>query len=381
VKQHRRKLAIGLAVATALTVAACGTAASGSTAASRAPAAPALPLATSLASASDTWAVLPMASDPAFWQVLVRPGESPQWRLVTPPDVADNGGLVAAAQPDLGSVSRGGTLTVAVRPSQNLTFTPLAVTADAGASWLPGGPVGAGVIASPDALAVYGQHLVALVNRGSLDVSADNGASWRQLPAPGAAAAGTGCGAVTVTSVSFWGSETDVLAGGTCGTSGAAALFAYSLAAPSAGWQPVRLPVSGQLVRLEAGLVLMRAATGLTALWSGTRTTGVASAAWAASAPLPAAGAVTTSGRLTAGGAWVLMAGRRAAVIAAQGERWRPLAPVPAGTAVLASGPDGAVDALVPSGATLTVWRLVSGAAAWSKVQAINVPVQYGSSS
>jgi hypothetical protein len=48
---------------------------------------------------------------------------------------------------------------------------------------------------------------------------------------------------------------------------------------------------------------------------------------------------------------------------------------------VLASGPDGAVDALVPSGATLTVWRLVSGAAAWSKVQAISVPIQYGSSS
>jgi hypothetical protein len=177
--------------------------------------------------------------------------------------------------------------------------------------------------------------------------------------------------------VSFWGSGSDVLAGGDCGTDGAVALLAYSLAAPSAGWQRVTLPVSGQLVRLYGGLMLVRASAGLTALWSGRRT---ASAAWVASAPLPATGAVTTSGRLASGGAWVLMAGRRAAVIAAPGARWRLLTPVPARTAVLASGPDGAIDALVTSRATATIWRLAPGAAAWSTVQTVKVPIQYGSS-
>ncbi len=68
-----------------------------------------------------------MASSPALWQVFVRQSASPAWRLVTPPGVADNGGLVAAGT--------GRALTVAVRPSQNLTFSPLAVSTDGGARW------------------------------------------------------------------------------------------------------------------------------------------------------------------------------------------------------------------------------------------------------
>jgi hypothetical protein len=377
-----RKLAVGAAVATVvLAVAACAAAPSGTPAAATGPAWPGLPLATSLASASDTWAVVPMASDPAFWEVFVRPAKSPQWRLATPPDVADNGGLVAAIGPDLGRLSGSGALTVAVRPSQNLEFTPLTATADAGASWSPGGPIDAGIIASPDALAVAGQTLIALMTRGGLEVSSDGGAAWRPIPTPAAGTAspaGAGCGAVTITSVSLWGGGPDVFAGGNCATGGATALFSYSLAAPSAGWRRVSLPVAGQLVRLNEGLVLLRTSAGLIALWSGAQTSG---AAWAASVPLPVTSAVITSGRLAAGGAWVLMAGRRAAVIATPGARWRPLTPVPAGTAVLASGPDGAIDALAVSGATLTVWRLAPGAAGWLKAQTVQVPIQYGSSS
>jgi hypothetical protein len=53
---------------------------------------------------------------------------------------------------------------------------------------------------------------------------------------------------------------------------------------------------------------------------------------------------------------------------------------VPAHTAVLAAGPGGAVDALAVSGDTLTVWRLVPEGTVWSKVQAIGVPIQSGSS-
>ena len=54
------------------------------------------------------------------------------------------------------------------------------------------------------------------------------------------------------------------------------------------------------------------------------------------------------------------------------------LPPAPAGTATLAPDSSG-YDALAVSGSRLTVWQLA--AATWSKVQVINVPIEYGSSS
>jgi hypothetical protein len=83
----------------------------------------------------------------------------------------------------------------------------------------------------------------------------------------------------------------------------------------------------------------------------------------------------------------VLLTDARAATIgaptatASTAPQWVPLPPAPVHTSVLASGPDGSVDALAVSGATLTVWRLVPKATAWSKVQAMSVPIQSGSSS
>ena len=109
-------------------LAACGSAPAKTTPA--AAAAPATSLATSLATARDSWAVVPVSANPAFWQVFVRPASSPSWQLVTPQGVADNGGLVAAGT--------GGSLTVAVRPDQGLTFSPLATTATAAPGGAPG---------------------------------------------------------------------------------------------------------------------------------------------------------------------------------------------------------------------------------------------------
>ncbi len=83
-----------------------------------------------------------MSANPTFWEVFVRPAKSATWQLVTPPGVADNGGLVAAT-------GAGSGLTVAVRPSQDLEFTPVSATADAGASWSTDGPISHGVAASP----------------------------------------------------------------------------------------------------------------------------------------------------------------------------------------------------------------------------------------
>lgn len=322
--------------------------------------------------------MVPMLANPAFWQVFARAGNSGTWQLVTPPGVATNGGLVASA-------NGANSLTIAVRPSQNLAFSPLTQTANGGSSWSTGGPINAAVAASPGALAADGSDLAALLSNGSIQTSSDAGTSWSTLAKPGAIAASTaakGCdGAVRVTSISFGTSSTEVLAAGTCGTSGTTAVFSYSSAS---GWQRLSLPVSGQLVQLTDGLALVAGKSGLTALWRGTGTP--AQGAWAESAPLPASGAITASGTLAPGEAWVLLAGGRAATVnltgATAGEpQWQLLPAAPAHTSVLASGPGGAVDALAVSGSTLTVWRLVPKATVWTKVETISVPIQVGSSS
>jgi hypothetical protein len=390
-----RALAAGAALtAGVLGVAACGSSASSSSDSSATTAAP-VSLATSLSTSADSWAVVPMSADPAFWEVFARAGNSGTWKLVTPPGVADNGGLVASA----GSAS---SLTVAVRPTQDLVFSPLAQTANGGASWSTGGPIDAAVAASPNALAAFEGKLVALLSDGAVETSSDAGATWSTIAKPGtiaASPAGRGCGAVRVTSVSFGlltvgAVTTEVLAGGTCGTGGTTALFSYS---PGKGWQRERLPTSGQLVRLSGGMALVQGKSGLSALWRGygwyayaalpaASTPQPAPTDWLSSAPLPVSGAISASGMLAMGGAWVLLPGGRAATVSlpsASGStpQWLLLPPVPARTSVLASGPEGATDALAVSGDTLTVWRLAPKATVWSKVQSVSVPIQAGSSS
>jgi hypothetical protein len=376
------------AIASTAALAACGSSSSSSSANSTAASAPAPSLATSISTATDTWAILPMTANPAFWEVFVRSAKSATWQLVTPPGVADNGGLVAAA-------GTGSALTVAVRPSQDLEFTPLASTADAGTTWSTGGPINAGVAASPGALAVSGRQLAALLGNGTIVASSDAGNTWRTLATPGAIAAspaGEKCGTVGVSSVSFGPIPTEVLAAGNCGATGTAGFFAYS---PSDGWQRLSLPVSGQLVRLGAGTALVRAKAGLTALWLGGwfAYTPLAPAAlpssadWSASAALPVTSAVIASGGLAAGtstsadGAWVLLPGGQAATISGPQQQWLLLPPTPAHTSVLASGPGASIDALAVSGATLTVWQLDRGSTIWAKAQTMSVPIQLGSSS
>jgi hypothetical protein len=389
-------IAAGAALAGCSSSSSSPSASAGSAAASApaASSAPAVSLATSLSTPKDSWAIVPMSSNPTFWEVFVRPATSATWQLVTPPGVADNGGLVAAADTE-------GGLTVAVRPSQDLEFTPVSTTANAGANWSTDGPISQGVAASPDALAVSGRQLATVLDNGTVEASSDAGSSWRTLAKPGtiaASAAGQKCAAVHVSSVSFGPAGTQVLAAGECGATGAAGLFAYSA---GDGWQRVSLPVSGPLVRLGAGTALVQAADGLTALWaddaphwyayaplSASATPApTSSAAWTASAALPVSNTVTASGGLagatatSSGGTWVLLPGRQAATIGGPRQQWLLLPPTPAHTSVLASGPGTSIDALAVSGSTLTVWQLDRGSTVWARAQTISVPLQPGSSS
>jgi len=387
-----------------------------------APSAATAPLATSLAQAGGrAWAIVSMggsaADDNSFWEVFTRPLGSTQWALVTPPGVADNGGLVAAVPP----AAQG--LDVAVRPSQDLTFSPLALTGNGGKTW-DTGLVDASVAAVPDALALGGGRMLVLLGDGAIDQAVTSGAgipgegvsgaaqpsasasaAWTRLAAPGAiagSAAGRDCHVTALTAVSLTAAGTP-LVGASCARPGVAGIFMPA----GAGWQAAGPALSGKLAAQPVKVLRLTAGDGagtMALLQSGASDDGPASllAAWTAdgthwtlSPPLPLNGAQVLSSGAGPGAtaAWVLLSGGRAATIAeptapstpstpsASSAAWRPLPAPPHGTAVLAPGPGGALDALaVSGGSALTVFRLTP-AGAWQQTQVISVPVQLGSSS
>jgi hypothetical protein len=341
------------------------------------------PLATSVVTAQGTWAVAVMggsaASENNFWQLFVRPAGASRWYLVTPEGVADNGGLVAAAGP-------GGTsLLVGFRPSQGLVFSPLATSSDAGKGWTPG-LLDAGLADVPDALAAgTSGRVLALLNGGTIEAAPTAAAvaagQWSRLTtlvALAASAPGRTCGLAAVNAVSF-GRNDIPMAAGSCARRGVAGVFALSggtwqAAGPTlpAGFGGDQVQVLGLASSGNGDTALLLAGSDLLAAWSdGT--------GWTVSAPVAAAGGVTASGFGPGGNLWVLLGGGRAETIAAAGGSWRALPPAPDLTATLAPGTGGGYDALAVSGSVLTVWRL--DAAAWAKVQVINVPIEYGSSS
>jgi hypothetical protein len=344
----------------------------------------AAPLATSMTTASgQAWAIVPVggsaADEDLFWELLTRVPGSSRWKLVTPPGVADNGGLVAT----------GGTgqLTVAFEPSQDLVFSPLARTGDGGRTWGTG-LLDASVAAVPDALAASSTTMLALLNDGGIDqATAGQAASgkWAQLAAPGAIAAssaGRSCQVTRLAAVAYAPTGT-ALAAGSCARPGIVGIFARV----AGTWQASGPAVSGgqplQVVRLSqtsAGdtALLREGASGdasLLAAWTGNGTR------WTVSPSLPLhGGQVKASGTGPGDALWVLLSGDRARALAGPGAAWRELPAPPRGTDTLTAGPDGSYDALAVSGARLTVYRLTS-AGSWIQAQVISVPIQYGSSS
>jgi hypothetical protein len=344
------------------------------------------PLSTSLVTPQGTWAVAVMggsaASENNFWQLFVRPAGASRWSLVTPEGVADNGGLVAA------SGAGGSSLLVGFRPSQGLTYSPLASSGDTGKNWTPG-LLDADLADVPDAMAVAttGQAL-ALLHDGTVQsattAAAATAGQWSRLTTLSALAAtapGRGCGLVSVNAVSF-GPNNVPMAAGSCVRRGVAGVFAetggtWQAAGPAvpAGFGGDQVQVLG-LARTAAGnAALLLAGSDLLAAWSD-------GGHWTVSGPVAAAGdeqGVSASGFGADGSVWVLLGGGRAETISGPGASWQALPSVPTGTATLAPGSGaGTYEALAVSGSKLTVWR--AAGTAWAKAQVINVPIQYGSS-
>ena len=386
----RARRAAALALASVALLAGCGSAAPATSGpAAEAPPAGAPFLATSLVTASGTWAVVVMggsvATNDNFWQLFVRPAGSSTWKLVTPPGTADNGGLVLA---DGGAQS----VITGFRPSQYLTFTPLILTRDGGQAWSPSGPLDGALADVPDALAARpgSGTLLALLTDGTAELAAPGYTSWTTLATQrslAATAAGRRCGLQDLTAAAYAPPGTPLL-GGSCGQPGTVGIFAGTSGTWHAAGPAIPAALAGQDITVSR---LTQTGQGLAALLTaGTGPAASMLAAWSAdggghwmlSPPLPLHSAAVSSASFGPGGtAAVIITANRGEIIASTGSSWRTLPPLPPGTATLAPGPIGAVDALAVNRGTLTIWHLAPGAAAWTRVQVIKVPIQYGSSS
>ena len=382
-----RRLAAAAVLLPAVTLAA-GCAGAPATSAPVTQAAPPSPsLNTSLDTAAGTWAAVVMggsaAQDNNFWQLFIRPAGSTRWKLVTPPGTADNGGLVLAGG--------GQALVTGFRPSQDLTYSPLIETSDGGQAWSSLNPLDAALASAPDALAVKpgGGQLLALLDGGRAEEAAPGAATWSTLASSAtlaATAAGRRCGLQSLTAAAFTPVGIPVLAG-TCTRPGTAGIFT----AGNGTWQAAGPSLPAALITQDITVSrLIRTAQGMTALLlAGSGPGASLLAAWSAgggrwilSPPLPLPSGALTSASFGPGAtAAIITSANRGELITGAGSAWLPLPPLPPGTATLAPGPGGAADALAVRGGTLTVWQHAPGGTTWAKIQVINVPIPYGSSS
>lgn len=380
-----RRCLLAASLAGAMFAAACGSSTGQTPAQPRKATPPSL--ATSLVTTTGTWAVAVLGGSAAshnnFWQLFVRPTGSDTWRLATPPGVASNGGLVLAGL-------SGGSVLAGFRPSQDLSYSPLATTTNTGKAWSPG-LLDAALADVPGALAAdpASGHLLALLSDGTAETSGPPGKAWTRLATRQAIAnspAGARCRPGSLTAATFSPSGQPMLAAG-CNHPGTVGIFSHTggswqLTGPQlpAGYahQPItvlRLTTTGETATalLAAG---NSAATHLLAAWS---TDG--GAHWILSPALPLNHATLTASSSGPGSSLaVILSDRHAATITSNGKSWQALPVLPPGTATLAAGSSGGWNALAVHRTQLTVWQASPGSHSWSSEQVIKVPVQFGSS-
>ena len=355
----------------------------------------AAPMVSATSTPSDSWVTLPMGdlSDPAntFWELFHAVPGSTHWSLVTPPGVADNGGLVESASATA--------VVVGVVPSGLLRFSPLAESAHSGSSWAPALLPGA-LAPLPDALASTASSpgsAIAVAGGGrALSGTADL-TSWSSLvTAATLARVSPGCGVVGLDGAALLPSGAPLIATG-CRRGGQIGLFTRTAAA----WQRAQLTLGGPL-RGSATTVLRVQSTAATttalvlatrggrhwvvALWKSD------AGPWTAARPLSlGSGAAVRSTAVSPAGDVAVLLGSRAdgepvAMQVSPGGQWSRLPRLPANTAALAlpagalvpSGSD--IDAFTVAGNALGVFSLAASGTGWVRTQLSQVPLAYGSS-
>lgn len=360
------------------------------------------PLATAFEADGASWSVLPMGvlSDPenTFWQLVVERHGSPRLRVVTPPGVADNGGLVESS----GWLRREGRLVfgpvVGVLSSDHLGFSPIASTSDLGRIWFPSTlPLSLSRVPGSFTIGRTGSAVALLGRDGRLVVwSRDHLEDWKRLTSLRLlAAASPGCRLRALTLVSLLAASRGELAlAGPCRAPGRTALLLRSpggeirdLGGTVAGLGHANLePLAllpgrnGALVRISLlALVTSGASTSLDTVSRSAR------GRWKVSSHL----AVPKGERLIALGADPLFALVATGHVAPRPERlyepegqfrgsWRLVARPPAGTQSLLFHGEH-LTALVVHRSLLLAERPTQGR--WRVVSRLNVPIAYGSSS
>jgi hypothetical protein len=323
-----------------------------------------------------------------FWEVFYRGPGASSWRLVTPPGVADNGGLVVSA-------TGAGAVTVGFEPSQLLRYSPLALSSDDGASWTPA-LVPESLVMTPDALATSagGGSALALVGRGTAQVLTAKGPllSWHALPGGRllASASDTRCGVAGLDAVALSSSGIPLVGTG-CRRTGQVGVFAH----PGTRWELIGPSLHGALrgattriLRLDSSGVTTTAllaegggdGVGLLGLWRS------ATGTWTESLPLTLGKAPTLrSSALGPTGQQLVFAGEQGkrSVLeeaAGAGQPWRRLPAPPSGTGTVSLQADGSIDAFSVDGSKLRIFTLALNGTSWALSQKLSVPIAYGSS-
>jgi hypothetical protein len=315
-----------------------------------------------------------------FWEVFTLPRDGQHWVEHTPPDVADNGGLVIAPT-DAGAV-------IGFRPSELLSFSPLASTTDGGTTYTPGLLAG-GLANVPDALSVSPSGRAAALTATQVLTSAAMLSSWQPLTtlaAIEASPAGQACGAKRLTAVMT--TDTDTYVGLACSAPGVVGLLRHTGSAiasvgvslPSADAKAVIEVL--RVVQYQQGVAVLLGVregptTSYLAAWNPTP----GSAVWSLSPSQQSPGALVSTS-VTSGGGFAILtrAGSgalAAATVAGPGGNWTQVPAPPTGTATLSVAGDR-TDALVVDSATFTDYQLTDQR--WVKAQTVQVAIPYGSS-
>jgi hypothetical protein len=324
-----------------------------------------------------------------FWQLFFRPPGSSTWSdQVQAAATATNGGLVLAAS--------GRSLTVGVRPSDLLTFSPLISTSTAGRSW-SNGLISHGLVANPGALAVnpVGQALAWVRDGAATTVLASTTglSNWQVLTtqkALASSAAGQACDISSLGAVGYL--DRTAMIGAACARPGTVGIFQ----AHGGGWRLAgpELPPALASDTVQV-LALHSAGGGISALLGLSDSSGTSLAAawksvsasqWTVSAPLPVSGAqqITSSGPAAGAGLFVLLTDASGAqtleVVPGPNGPWTTLPAPPAGTATVSFRSGAPTAALAVDSTVLTVWGLRADSNSWTKGQVLTVPIQFGSS-
>jgi hypothetical protein len=382
-----RRAAAGLVMLCLLaaTLCACGSSGNGGSDGGGGTDALSAPLATSLPSDDGGWALLPAGASSGeehFWELLHRGAGSARWSVVTPPGVQDNGGLALAAA--------GSTLLAGFLPSYNLRFSPLALTTDGGVTWTPTSvPLPSGLVNAPDSLALSSDgtaHALLAQNGGEIVVSTPGG-EWRALTTARALATlpvTEGCGLSSLNAIAGTFPE-GLLAGGACAHAGQIGEYAYE----HGSWR-VAAPPTPAALRGDPSRVLWLVSTGASTLTlvdfpSASQNTLLAAWStddghrWAEAPPLVmgASEALLAAGPAPNARAFLLLStphGSRLR-IGAPLTPWRATSRPPAGTATVAWGAAGEIEALAVDVYEIVAWRLVGSPGMWHRVGTLHVSV------